>query len=215
MAGEKWIVVVGGSGALGSAFIEHASGLGFKTCCIDLRPNPRADLNQTPSDNVNDHLLQNVEAVIGAAGSWAGGSLKEVKLVNDPLDTLYQTNVKSAMLAAAIGCQSSASCIMLTGAWAAHRQGCQSMAAYGAVKRAVEGIAESISDNKKAILLLPQVLDTLANRRDMGKPDGSPDWADCGVIAKHVLDSFTRIKGTGLERIRVYGKEGETVFESV
>lgn len=81
------------------------------------------------------------------------------------------------------------------------------MIAYGALKAAVAHMAQSMGDG--CALLLPAVLDTLANRREM---QPSPSWTPVSDIADYVLGDLLGTIATANTRVHIKTVHGKTEF---
>lgn len=164
-------------------------------------------------------ITQTLGAPTGAAliaGGWRGGAgLADAKddevyraMISMNLDTAYQTI--SALLPGMV--QRGAGSIVVVGSRAVERPWTSTgAAAYAASKAGVVALAEAIaaevvSKGVRVNAVLPSVIDTPANRRDM--PDADPSlWVSSeslsGVIAFLLSDEARDISGAALP---VYGR---------
>lgn len=210
------VFVIGGAGALGSAFI--AATRDQDTVCIDLRDNPQATHNARPGLPYHDcaRYATDHNVVVCTAGSWSGGQLRDH---NEPaMDALISSNLKPALWSAGLAHHLNA-CLVLTSAHASlSAKACTTMAAYGAVKAAVNHIAETASaSGLPCVLLLPAVLDTAANRESLGEEEEEEgqvaQWTPCQVVAQWAVEAAKRVDPASLVRVSILTRDGKTEFK--
>jgi NAD(P)-dependent dehydrogenase (short-subunit alcohol dehydrogenase family) len=215
------VFVIGGAGALGSAFISEAKTRGFETVCIDYRVNQAADHNISPPPTTLDLGLPLTDdrhqhnIVVCTAGSWSGGSLKEYK--REEVEKLIASNLVSTLWSAGLAHSLPPSTtLILTSAHASLAPaGTPSMSAYGAVKSAVNHVAQTAAGSGLGVvLLLPRVLDTAENRRVMGV-EGVAGWTPCAVVAQYALDQASASTSGGLVRVSISTDNHQTSFTVV
>lgn len=215
----KHVIVTGGAGALGRAVVAHLAGLGHKVTIVDL-----AELNDGgPADVVIGgtdlgsesavqaafaraaQAMDGIDAVVNIAGGFTWQTVEDGAI--DEFDAMYRINTRTAAVSArsAIAHLRPGGTIVNVGAAAAQRAGA-GMAPYAASKAGVmaltQALAEEFADRKIRVnAILPTVIDTPANRKDM--PDADPDdWvapeAAAKVIAFLISDDSACITGEGL-----------------
>jgi NAD(P)-dependent dehydrogenase (short-subunit alcohol dehydrogenase family) len=205
------VVITGAFGALGSAVANAAAEQGRRTALLDIAT-PPATLNvldptrtlvvgstdiASPSAArsamaaVNDRFGR-IDALINIAGGFRWQTIQD----GDPQtwDELYRLNVTST-LNASIAClpylrRAKAGRIVNIGAAAALKAGA-GMGAYAAAKSAVHRLTESLADELKAEgitvnAVLPSIIDTPANRKDMPDADRSK-WVAPAELASVIL----------------------------
>jgi len=220
------ILVTGAYGALGRVVARTLATQGHRLALIDAAPKVPAEL----ADEFAPHLMLSavdltrpdaaraaVDATIAHHGAVeglvtiAGGFRWETIADGDPAswDLMFAINVKTAlhacqavlpsMLAAGSGC------IVNVGAAAAARAGL-GMGAYAAAKsgvlRLTEALAEEVKDRGIRVnAVLPSIIDTPANRREMPDADASR-WvapeALAEVVAYLLSDAARAIHGAGI-----------------
>ena len=205
------VVITGAFGALGSAVANAAAEQGRRTALLDIATPPATlhvlDPTRTlvvgstdvasPSAArsamaaVNDRFGR-IDALINIAGGFRWQTIQD----GDPQtwDELYRLNVTST-LNASIAClpylrRAKAGRIVNIGAAAALKAGA-GMGAYAAAKSAVHRLTESLADELKAEgitvnAVLPSIIDTPANRKDMPDADRSK-WVAPAELASVIL----------------------------
>ena len=204
------VIVVGGNGALGRAVAARfASEKDWSVASVDFAessvPGVHSIVLQDSSVSSSRdarHELQkadfgSVDAVVHAAGSWAGSSVDSDEFA-DSLEHLWSANVRSAALAANLAGNflSGGGLFTLTGAVAAlDQKGTPGMAAYGLTKAATHHLLASVSQNDGsgglpadayANAILPNTIDTEANRSAMPDADLS-SWTPPEHIASELF----------------------------
>lgn len=215
LAGRK-IVVTGASGALGASVVAVLAGKGAQVAGIGLEPGgsgiaiARADLTDPAA--AATALAQSAEAMggmdglVNVAGGFAfehvdGGSI-------DTFDRMYRLNLRTA----AVCCQAaiphlskSGGAIVNVGAAGAANPGA-GMAPYAASKAGVKALTESLAAELKGKgvrvnAILPTIMDTVQNRKDMPEADTSA-WttteAAARVIAFLLSSESAAITGASL-----------------
>lgn len=212
-------IVTGGRGALGRAVVETLHALGHQVAVIDRgveAPLAGAALVVGEVDLADETRVAaafaRVAAELGDLGGLAniaggyvwqtveGGAL-------DAWDAMYQTNLRTAATScrAVLPHLSPGGAIVNVGAASAARPG-TGQAAYAASKAGVMALtmslAEELRDRRIRVnAILPTIIDTPANRRDMPKADRS-DWvapeAAARVIAFLLSGEAGPITGAGI-----------------
>ncbi|KAJ2157981.1 hypothetical protein GGF46_004118 [Coemansia sp. RSA 552] len=189
------VIVYGGSGALGAAIVRTFKRQAWHVICIDLRPNPDADdiITVGPStSDLSEHgaAIANdveavargapVDAVLCVAGGWQGGSAKSKSFLKNAQLSIDQS-VNSSLVAASIAAHHlrPGGLLAFTGAIPALEGGTPGMVGYGLAKAAVHHLVTSLAMPKSGIEdpcvigILPETLDTPANRQSMPNADHS------------------------------------------
>ncbi|TRO97116.1 SDR family NAD(P)-dependent oxidoreductase [Glycocaulis profundi] len=200
MAAPLKIIVTGACGALGTAVSDALAAEGHKVAGFCSRTvEPRSGFTPVQVGDIADPA-EAQRAVTEAAGALggvdalvciAGGFVWET-IADGAFETwqnMFDANLKTALaasLAALPRLPDGAGRIVMIGAAAAQPAG-TGMGAYAASKSAVARLVESLADELKprkinVNAVLPSIIDTPANRRDM--PDADPsDWVGPSAIA--------------------------------
>lgn len=215
LAGRK-IVVTGASGALGSSVVDVLVSKGAQVAGVGLADGgpglaiPRADL--TDPDAAAAALARASEALGGLDGlvNVAGGFVFEKVSGGsiDMFDRMYRLNLRTA----AVCCQAaiphltkSGGAIVNVGAAGAEAPGA-GMAAYAASKAGVKALTASLAAELKSRgvrvnAILPTIMDTPQNRKDMPDADTS-SWttteAAARVIAFLLSDDAAAVTGASV-----------------
>ena len=181
------VLVTGASGALGRVVVEGLAGRGAEVIALAHGEPPAngiggVDLNDETSlaaamAKVRERT-DRLAGLVNIAGGFAwekveGGSL-------DTWDRLYRLNLRTAVAATQAALpllKAGKGAIVNVGSAAAVRAGI-GMAAYAASKAGIVKLTESLAEELKAEgvrvnAVLPSIIDTPANRRDMPKEDYS------------------------------------------
>ena len=194
----KVVIVTGANGALGRVVVDVAAGQGATPIALDLRFDGAAgavrrlevDLTDAAATATAIASLGDIDAVLNIAGGFdMGPSVHETTPAQwehmFKLNVVTARNVASAvvprMLARGRGS------IVNVGALSA-REGQANMGAYCVAKSAVMRLTESMSrelrgQNINVNAVLPSIIDTAANRRDMPDADFSR-WVAPADLAK-------------------------------
>lgn len=194
----KRIVITGANGALGQATVIRALELGARVEALDIT------FNQPAAEGVTQHLanllerrattdlfakLGPVDAVFNIAGGFAMGSAAHDKS-DDEWDSMFAINVSTLrnVIKAAVPSMIEAGSGKLVNVGALGAlQGQADMSAYTAAKSTVMRLTESLSAELKhqginVNAVLPSMIDTPANRRDMPDSDFS-QWVTAQDLA--------------------------------
>ena len=203
------VVIVGGSGALGSCMISVFKRLHYVTVNIDHRANAEADENYAPGTVDVERAFQGrpVVLVVNAAGGWQAGSAADANLCA-VAEQLYAQNVASACLAARVAAVGRGTrMLVLVGSKAVAVHPCPELLGYGMAKTAVTWLAENLAVDRvkgglapdtQVVLLLPEIMDTEANRLAMPTADRSK-WTLVQTVADKLaewLQSGADLNGT-------------------
>lgn len=202
---ERVIAITGGHGVLGKATLEAALAAGLKVAVIDHafgHPVPEGVLEVGGVDLTDAERAQAaVAAVVARFGrldilaNIAGGFVWQTN--DDPApawDRMHALNVTTALNASRAALPylkaSGDGRIVNVGSAAALKPGA-GMGAYGAAKAGVHALTQSLAEELKATTVtvnavLPSIIDTPANRKDM--PDADPAaWVAPADLARVIL----------------------------
>lgn len=212
------IIVTGGFGALGRALCAELAARGHALAVVDLAPAPAdfsgvafAAIDLTDEVAVTKAYADAAQQMGGIDGvvNVAGGFLWE-RMSDGAIgtwDDMYKMNVRTAALScrAALPHLKAGSAIVNIGA-AGAANAASGMAPYAASKAGVLALTQGLADELRGKgirvnAVLPTILDTPANRRDMPDADTS-QWvqpqAAAKVIAFLLSDEAACITGQGL-----------------
>ena len=206
----KMVIVTGGFGALGMAVGKALAAAGGRVALLD-RANPPAQVKEKTGAaqalggvDLTDPgaavaaigkaaaELGGLDALVNIAGAFRWETLEGGDIAT--WDFLYATNLKSAVAASKAAlphlAKSRAGRIVNIGAGAAAKAGA-GMGAYAASKAGVAKLTEALSEELKAAnitvnAVLPSIIDTAANRREMPDADFTK-WVAPGEIADAIL----------------------------
>jgi len=190
----KRIAVTGAFGSLGAAVVLAARAAGARVAAIDHAATAPTALNDagvhaiggtdlgdgTAAQHAIDAAAQalgGLDALVNIAGTFRWQTLEDGDL--DSWDLLYRVNLRTAAAASKAALphlrQSAAGRIVNIGANAATKAGA-GMGAYSASKagvaRLTEALAEELKDTRITVnAVLPSILDTPPNRKDMPDAD--------------------------------------------
>jgi NAD(P)-dependent dehydrogenase (short-subunit alcohol dehydrogenase family) len=219
---NKVVVITGGFGQLGKATAQVATALGAKLALIDTAMDssglPDSLSKSLPLGGIDLSVPEQADAAMKKIADQFGGIDALVNVAGtfrwetigdgDPgtWDFLYKVNVRTALVASRSALPylmaSQGGRIVNIGAGAANRAGL-GMGAYAASKAGVARLTESLAEEVKekgitVNAILPSIIDTPQNRKDMPDADFSR-WvqpAEIGnVIAFLLSDMGTPITG--------------------
>lgn len=202
---ERVIVVTGGHGALGRAVVAAALAEGLKVAVIDHAaglPTPESVLELGGTDLTDAAAAARaIEAVAAHFGrldallNIAGGFVWQTVDDADPAwDRMHALNLKTALNASRAALpwlkRSDEGRIVNVGANGALKAAA-GMGAYAASKAGVHRLTESLAEELKATsvtvnAVLPSILDTAQNRKDMPGADPST-WVQPADLARVML----------------------------
>jgi NAD(P)-dependent dehydrogenase (short-subunit alcohol dehydrogenase family) len=202
MLTDRVIVVTGALGVLGAAVAEAAEAAGATVARIDFAkaPAPREllyDGVDLTDEAATTRAMQSIAAdrgridgLVNVAGGFVWQTLAEGSAAT--WEQMFRINLLTAVTAsrAALGALSRGGAIVNIGAGAATRAAA-GMGAYAASKsgvaRLTEGLAEELAGaGVRVNAVLPSIIDTPANRRDMPKADYAT-WVTPQAIAKVIV----------------------------
>ena len=194
------VLISGADGALGSAVVGHFRASGHKVAALMGVPSetPRGE-GDFDSGNLSDEAA--AKASVARAVEWLGtpdavvhlvGGFVWTEVLGTTLDTwrrMFEINVATAVatVTAAVPLMADGGAVVLIGANSAQPAGL-GFGPYGASKSAVARFAETMAAELKGRgirvnAVLPQIIDTPANRADM--PDVDPaTWTSPKAIAE-------------------------------
>lgn len=195
------VAVTGAAGALGRAAVAHLAAAGWQVVGIDLGEVPAesvalalggVDLTDeqamTAAAARIEKDLGRLDGLVNIAGGFVWETVSDGSVAT--WDRLYQMNVRTALVTSRallplLRVQGGA--IVNIGAAAATRAAA-GMGAYAASKagvaRLTEALAEELKDEGVRVnAVLPSILDTPANRKDMPDADFSR-WVSAGQLAE-------------------------------
>lgn len=196
------IIVAGADGALGSAVVAHMLQNGHRVASLLGAPDAKIDAEgRFAAGDLADEA--NAAAVMATAADWLGGVDALVHLVGaftwaETAGTavaewrrMFELNLVTAVASvnAVLPRLADGSSILLVGANSAQPAG-QGFGPYGAAKSGVARLTEALAAELRprrirANAILPAIIDTPTNRRDM--PDADPaEWTAPGAIAEVV-----------------------------
>ena len=202
---QRTMAITGGHGALGRAVLEAAMNAGWQVAVIDHAAGhavPNGVLEVGGIDLTDaDQAQKAVDAVIARFGrldallNIAGGFVWQTLDDAAPAwDRMYALNVTTALNASRAALPalkaSPQGRIVNVGSAAALKAGA-GMGAYGAAKAGVHALTQSLAEELKSTsvtvnAVLPSIIDTPANRKDM--PDADPaTWVAPGDLAQVIL----------------------------
>ncbi|WP_374385913.1 SDR family NAD(P)-dependent oxidoreductase [Brevundimonas sp.] len=202
---DRVVAITGGHGVLGRAVLEAALADGLKVAVIDHamgHPTPDGVLEVGGVDLTDPAQAgQAISAVIGRFGrldallNIAGGFVWQTTDDAEPAwDRMHALNVTTALNASRAALPhlkaSDQGRIVNVGSAAALKAGA-GMGAYGAAKAGVHALTQALAEELKATsvtvnAVLPSIIDTPANRKDM--PDADPaQWVGPADLAAVIL----------------------------
>lgn len=202
---DRVVAITGGHGVLGRAVLEAALADGLKVAVIDHamgHPTPDGVLEIGGVDLTDPAQAgQAIAAVIGRFGrldallNIAGGFVWQTTDDAEPAwDRMHALNVTTALNASRAALPhlkaSDQGRIVNVGSAAALKAGA-GMGAYGAAKAGVHALTQALAEELKATsvtvnAVLPSIIDTPANRKDM--PDADPaQWVAPADLAAVIL----------------------------
>lgn len=201
----KIVVITGGFGALGRAAATVAEGQGARPVLIDHAPTPAefasnplafGGIDLTKSDQTHAVIQQardaagGIDALLNIAGGFTWRALADGD--GQAWDMMYAINTKTAVNASKAALPylvESKGAIVNVGANGALKAGA-GFGPYAASKEGVHKLTESLAEEMKGKVrvnaVLPSVLDTAQNRKDMPKADFST-WVQPDDLARVML----------------------------
>lgn len=202
---ERVVVITGGHGVLGQAVVEAALAQGCKIAVIDHATGqsvPEGVLEIGGTDLTDPDQAQaaiarvierfgRLDALLNIAGAFVWQTADDADPAWDRMFAINLTTALNASRAALPHLKAAAEGrIVNVGSAAALKPGA-GMGAYGAAKLAVHALTQSLADEMKTSsvtvnAVLPSIIDTPANRKDM--PDADPaTWVAPSDLAAVIL----------------------------
>lgn len=202
---DRVVVVTGGHGVLGRAVVEAALGRGLKVALIDHATGEKAPkdaleiagVDLTDATAAGQAMAQvferfgRIDAVLNIAGGFVWQKTDDAEPAWDRMFALNLTTALNASRAALPHLKAAnEGRIVNVGSAAALKAGA-GMGAYAASKAAVhsltQALAEELKDTSVTVnAVLPSIIDTPANRKDM--PDADPKaWVAPADLAEVIL----------------------------
>ena len=199
----KVVVITGGFGALGRAAAKAARERGAIPVVIDYAPTPahadgivlggvdltKADAAEAAMKAAND-AAGRIDALLNIAGGFSWGAVSDSAI--DAWEKMFAINTKTAVNASKAALPyliEAKGAIVNVGANGAVKAGA-GFGPYAASKQGVHKLTEALADELKGKVrvnaVLPSVLDTELNRKDMPKADFST-WVQPESLARVML----------------------------
>ena len=200
----KTIVITGAFGILGRAAAEEAKARGATVAMLDIRVSEQSitdaalaiavDLADLAATTAAMQTIRSktgaIDALLNIAGGFVWQSVEEGDIA--AWDRMFALNAKTALTASKAALShliESSGAIVNVGANAALRAGA-GMGAYAASKMGVMKLTESMAEELKGKVrvnaVLPSIIDTPQNRKDMPKTDPNI-WVKPSELAKAML----------------------------
>eukprot|EP00762_Andalucia_godoyi_P001919 ANDGO_06004.mRNA.1 Dihydropteridine reductase len=201
------VLCYGGAGALGRSVVEYLVSQSVVVYSVDVAANPKASHSVTV-DPTKSHEEQcatlssdlssllpsarSLDAVICVAGGWAGGNAASKSTIANTV-SMVNVSLMTSVIAAHIATLflRPGGLLLLTGSQAA-LGATPGMIGYGAAKAAVHQLVKSLAaqgsglaEGVAVVGILPETLDTPANRAGMPGADFSA-WTPCEDVAKKI-----------------------------
>jgi len=228
------VLLWGGAGQLGSAIVNAFKTHGWTTWSVDFVKSSIAahtiDLSATESVKNNViHVLEKLvsekaefDAVVCIAGGWVGGSISHLDIF-DGYNKMDSMNIQSAIATGHVASKTlkEGGTLVLTGAAAALTP-TPGMLAYGISKAATPHIIKSLAQadsglpkGSTVIGILPVILDTQTNRRDMPTANFN-NWTPLETVAGKIIswaEGKDRPENGAL--VKIVTKDGHTEYTAV
>lgn len=202
---NRTVLVYGGNGALGQAFVRRFAEEGWSTISADFRKNPKADRNflidpdldwKVNAENLSKNLSGwgQARCIVNTAGGWLPGNLTHDSFLQD-CEAMWQANVASSLTAAYAAARhlSSGGMLVLTGAAPVLKAPAPYMLSYALAKATVHSLVRNLSvegtglpHSARVVCMLPTTIDTVNNRKAMPDADHG-NWTPPEAFADTVL----------------------------
>lgn len=200
----RHIVVTGAFGVLGAAVVRALEREGAKVAAVDRAPKPAGisgiafggiDIADAPSAARvladAEKQMDGLDGLVNVAGTFRWETLAEGK--PETWDFLYNVNLKTAVVAsqAALASLVKNKGAIVNVSAAATAKAAAGMGAYTASKSGVSRLTESLAEEMKAKgvrvnAVLPTIIDTPQNRKDMPDADFSK-WVSPDALADVIV----------------------------
>lgn len=201
---DRHVVVTGGFGILGAAVVRALEQAGAKTASVDRAPKPAGTAGIAFGDiDIADAAaaartfaeaekqMGGLDGLVNVAGTFRWETLEDGKV--DTWDFLYTVNLKTAVVAskAALPYLTRSKGAIVNVSAAATAKAAAGMGAYTASKSGVSRLTESLAEETKAKgvrvnAVLPTIIDTPQNRKDMPDTDFSK-WVTPDELASVIV----------------------------
>lgn len=201
---DKTFIVTGAFGALGTAVVRALEASGAKVASIDAAPAPAGGNNLacggvdlSDSDAASAAIaraisdLGGLDGLVNVAGTFRWETVADGDIAT--WDLLYRINVRTAVIAskAALPALEKSRGAIVNVSAAASAKAAAGMGAYTASKSGVSRLTEALADEMKDTgvrvnAVLPTIIDTAANRKDMPDADFSK-WVSPDALADAIL----------------------------
>lgn len=201
---DKTFIVTGALGALGTAVVRALEAAGAKVAAIDAAPVPAGGNNLayggvdlSDSDAAGTAIARAIsdmgglDGLVNVAGTFRWESVADGDVAT--WDLLYRINVRTAVMAskAALPALEKSKGAIVNVSAAASAKAAAGMGAYTASKSGVSRLTEALADEMKdkgvrVNAVLPTIIDTPANRKDMPDADFSK-WVSPDALADAIL----------------------------
>ncbi|MBI1330349.1 MAG: SDR family NAD(P)-dependent oxidoreductase [Alphaproteobacteria bacterium] len=201
---DKTFIVTGAFGALGTAVVRALEAAGAKVAAIDAAPAPAGGNNLayggvdlSDSDAAGAAIVRAIsdmgglDGLVNVAGTFRWESVADGDVAT--WDLLYRINVRTAVIAskAALPALERSRGAIVSVSAAASAKAAAGMGAYTASKSGVSRLTEALADEMKdkgvrVNAVLPTIIDTAANRKDMPDADFSK-WVSPDALADAIL----------------------------
>jgi len=201
---SKNILVYGGSGGLGQIVVKQFLKASWNVFSADFRENNEAQHSfviKTGGKDDITNILKNLkeknielDSVVCVAGGFMMETVKDDDIFAH-MDRMYSFNISSSLAASHIAshCLKKGGLLVLTGAFGA-LQPTPVFLAYGISKAGVHHLVKSLAqpnsgmpENSSVVAMLPVVLDTPQNRKDM--PDANFDnWTPLETVSELLVN---------------------------
>jgi len=197
---SKTSLIVGGNGALGRAVCQAFKNKGWTVASIDLQSNDLADMNilvnpeERMAKQAQNLVSQSLsfsakyDSIICVAGGFDVGSVSDISIFEQYAHQ-DKINFQTALLSGHIATQGlrDEGLLMFSGAAAVFEGPVNFAYAYYLAKSTTHALAlqmaerKEIPENSTVVTMMPQILDTPANRAAMPDVD-KKDWAPCDKV---------------------------------
>ena len=202
---ERTVAITGGHGALGRAVLEAALTAGWRVAVIDHAAGHAAPdgvqeiggIDLTDADQAQKAMdaviarFGRLDALLNIAGGFVWQTTDDAAPAWDRMHALNVTTALNASRAALAALRAAPQGRIVNVGSAAALQAGAGMGAYGAAKAGVHALTQALADELKATsvtvnAVLPSIIDTPANRKDM--PDADPaQWVAPNDLAAVIL----------------------------
>jgi len=191
------VLIVGGNGALGRAVVTCFREI-WEVTSVDLEANPEAQKNllfsptlcfERQAREFAQATSDKFEAIICVAGGFEPGMIDDPS-VFEQMDRMLHANLYPALLSAHLASRllATSGLLLLTGAATPFKSSAPGILSYAISKTAVHSLSlnlatlQGLPKDVSVVTILPEVIDTPANRASMPLADTSL-WMDPAAVA--------------------------------